>query len=338
MKGTATGNGKYGPIEMFRTGTFSPMQGGTKTYSAADLAATADAYDPANAPAPVVVGHPSTDAPAYGWVEQLDFDRASGKLKGTLRDVDPAFAAAVREGRYKKVSVALHLPDGPTNPVPGVSYLRHVGFLGGAAPAVTGLKPVSFSTATDTVEFASDFDVRDLAAHEAAETIAALQAENAALQQQLDTLKPANTPPESPEFAAMRSEVTAVRREKLDHELEKLIDQGRLLPVLKAEVLEFAAGLDMTDTVSFSDGVEVTKRDWFMGYLAKQPKVVSFGAMDLGDDLFSTAPNQRQGSNIPDGYHADRSQDALLASARRIVQDKGVSFAEALDVAMKEAR
>lgn len=136
----------------------------------------------------------------------------------------------------------------------------------------------------------------------------------------------------------MRSEVAAVRREKLDHELEKLIDQGRLLPVLKAEVLEFATGLDMADTVSFSDGVETTQRDWFMGYLAKQPQVVSFGAMDLGDDPFSTVQNPRQGGNIPDGYHADRSQDALLASARRIVQDKGVSFSDALDVALKEAR
>lgn len=336
MSGTAPG--KYGPVEMFRTGTFTPMQGEAMTFSAADLAAVADSYDAAKSPAPVVVGHPATDAPAYGWVDRMDFDRNSGRLNGTLRDVDPAFATAVREGRYKKVSAAFFLPDSAANPVPGTLYLRHLGFLGGAAPAVTGLKPVSFSAEANTVEFASDFDARDLAAQEAADTIAALRDEIAALKQELDALKPAEKQAESPEFAAMRSEVAAIRREKPDHELEKLIDQGRLLPVLKAEVLEFATGLDMVDTVSFSGDVEATQRDWFMGYLAKQPKVVSFGAMDLGDDPFSTGPTTRQGGNIPDGYFADRSQDALLASARRIVQDKGVSFSDALDVAMKEAR
>lgn len=319
MTGPATVTGKYGPVEMFRTGTFTPMRGGSITFTAADLAAVADAYDAGNSPAPVVVGHPATDAPAYGWVDRVDFDRNSGKLNGTLRDVDPAFAAAVREGRYKKVSASFFLPDSSGNPVPGVHYLRHLGFLGGAAPAVTGLKPVSFSAEAGTVEFSTDLDPRDLAAQEAATTIAALRAEIASLRQELDALKPAEKPAESPEFAAMRSEIAAVRRDNLDHELEKLIDQGRLLPAFKAEVLEFAARLDMAETVSFSEGVEVTQRNWFMGYLAKQPKVVSFGAMDIGDDPLDPATARgRQGVNIPDGYHADRSNDALLAAARRI--------------------
>lgn len=331
MNVTAPATDKYGPVEMFRTGTFSPMQGGAMTFSAADLAAVADSYDAENSPAPVVVGHPETDAPAFGWVDRMDFDRASGKLSGILRNVAPAFAAAVREGRYKKVSAAFFLPDSAANPVPGALYLRHLGFLGGAAPAVTGLKPVSFSATVDTVEFASDFDARDLAAKEAADTIAALRAQIATLQQQLDMLKPAEEPADSPEFAAMRNEVAAVRREKLDYELEKLIDQGRLLPAFKTEVLTFAAGLDMADTVSFSDGVEVTQRDWFLSYLAKQPKVVSFGAMDLGPDPFSPVP-RAQTSVIPDGYNMDRSNEATFFAAQEMAREKGITFVEAVDL------
>lgn len=62
----------------------------------------------------------------------MDFDRNSGKLNGTLRDVGPAFGAAVRKGRYRKVSAASFLPDSAANPVPGTLYLRYLGFLGGA--------------------------------------------------------------------------------------------------------------------------------------------------------------------------------------------------------------
>ncbi len=54
-------------IEVFRPGTFTAMSGASFTASASDLAALADRYDAENNPVPVVVGHPRTDAPAYGW-------------------------------------------------------------------------------------------------------------------------------------------------------------------------------------------------------------------------------------------------------------------------------
>lgn len=65
-------------IEVFRPGTFGPMQGGALTFSADDLRAAADAYDPQGAPAPVVIGHPATDAPAFGWVAGLRFSSRRG--------------------------------------------------------------------------------------------------------------------------------------------------------------------------------------------------------------------------------------------------------------------
>jgi len=89
-------------IEVFRSGTFTPMAGAALTYSAADLKAVADAYDAVNAPAPVVVGHPTTDAPAYGWVESFDYDASADRLFANLGDIDPAFSAAVKAGRYKR--------------------------------------------------------------------------------------------------------------------------------------------------------------------------------------------------------------------------------------------
>lgn len=130
-------------IHIFRAGSHTAMQGQTIVFGEADLAASAAAYDPAKHEAPIVVGHPAADAPAWGWVQSLAVD--GGDLTAMPRQVDPAFAEAVAAGRYKKVSASFYQPDSPHNPVPGVYYLRHVGFLGAQPPAVKGLAPVQFA-------------------------------------------------------------------------------------------------------------------------------------------------------------------------------------------------
>ena len=119
------------------------------------LIATANAYDPARHEAPLVIGHPRADAPAWGWVGGLTAD--GGGLFAAPRQLDPAFAEMVRAGRFKKVSASFYTPDSPHNPVPGVYYLRHVGFLGAQPPAVKGLAPVNFAEG-DTEEGCVSFD------------------------------------------------------------------------------------------------------------------------------------------------------------------------------------
>ena len=103
----------------------------------------ASGYNPALHEAPIVVGHPTTDAPAYGWVARFVADEAG--LHAAPAQLDPAFAEAVRAGRYKKVSISLYRPGAPNNPTPGHWYPKHVGFLGGAAPAVKGLRCVALA-------------------------------------------------------------------------------------------------------------------------------------------------------------------------------------------------
>lgn len=138
-------------IEVFRPGTFTPMEGASITYSAGDLRAIADAYDPETAPAPVVVGHPDTDAPAYGWIKSFHYDTESERLFADLHQIEPQFADLVKGGRFKKVSMAFFSPGQPHNPVPGTWYPKHVGFLGAAAPAVSGLRNAKFAAAADAV-------------------------------------------------------------------------------------------------------------------------------------------------------------------------------------------
>lgn len=143
-------------IEIFRAGTHTSMAGDELSFAESDLRATAAAYDPAVHEAPLVVGHPRHDAPAWGWVQALSSD--GGSLRAEVGQMDPAFAEAVEAGRYKKISAAFYPPNAKNNPAPGAYYLRHVGFLGAQPPAVRGLQPVAFADDGDelvTVEFAA---------------------------------------------------------------------------------------------------------------------------------------------------------------------------------------
>ena len=140
--------------EIFRAGTRTDANGNTVTITEADLAAAAQAYDPKVHEAPIVVGHPKADAPAYGWVKSLGVQ--NGVLTADFAQVDEGFADLVKAGRYKKVSASFYPPTSPNNPKPGVWTLRHVGFLGAQPPAVKGLTPVSFAEGEVYVEFSED--------------------------------------------------------------------------------------------------------------------------------------------------------------------------------------
>jgi hypothetical protein len=123
------------------------------TISDDDVAQAAATYDPALSESPMVVGHPKLDAPAYGWAKSLT--AKNGVLYAEPHQVDPAFADMVNAGRYKKRSASFYLPDTPGNPTPGKFYLRHIGFLGAAAPAVKGLRDAQFADGGEAVEFAA---------------------------------------------------------------------------------------------------------------------------------------------------------------------------------------
>ncbi|WP_275100141.1 hypothetical protein [Sedimenticola hydrogenitrophicus] len=74
------------PISIFRPGRHTAMSGAVLNFSEGDLAASANAYDPALHEAPLVVGHPTHDAPAYGWVSKLQY--REGELEAEPHQVD----------------------------------------------------------------------------------------------------------------------------------------------------------------------------------------------------------------------------------------------------------
>lgn len=117
-------------IEIFRAGTHTDMSGKREKYSVADLDQIIKKFDKKSLTVPVVVGHPKTNDPAYGWVSALQ--RKGRSLYARFTQVEKKFWAAVKAGRFKKRSVALS-KDGA---------LVHVGWLGAVPPAVAGMKDV----------------------------------------------------------------------------------------------------------------------------------------------------------------------------------------------------
>lgn len=141
-------------IRLLYPGTFTATDGRSFTYAPADLAGIAASYDPAADPAPLVVGHPKLPAPAFGWAKSVAVE--GEELVAYADKIDPAFAEAVQAGRYGKVSASLYEPEDPNNPKPGSWYLKHIGFLGGAAPAVKGLGMVAFAESDSLITLETD--------------------------------------------------------------------------------------------------------------------------------------------------------------------------------------
>lgn len=149
------------PLHIFRAGRHTAQSGTSFEFSEAEVDAIAAAYDPALHEAPIVVGHPKVDAPAYGWIKSL---RAEGaELFAEPDQVEPAFAEMVRAGRFKRISASFYPPKAASNPAPGTYYLKHVGFLGAQPPAVKGLKAAEFAEDTDAVTLELEFSEAQIA-------------------------------------------------------------------------------------------------------------------------------------------------------------------------------
>lgn len=134
-------------VAVFRAGTWTDSAGRTRQWTVQDLDRIVESYDPAQNEAPVVIGHPKDNAPAYGWVERLKRDGEI--LWAKLKDLAPEFREWLERKVYKKRSISLY-PDGT---------LRHVGFLGAAPPAVKGLPDPAFRDVDDrdVVEICMDY-------------------------------------------------------------------------------------------------------------------------------------------------------------------------------------
>lgn len=252
-------------LEIFRPGSHTDSSGRALTFSEGEVSDLASGYDPALYEAPVVIGHPKSDDPAYGWVRSLRF--AEGALKATLHKVAPSFAALVKEGAFRNRSASLYAPSAPGNPRPGHWYLRHLGFLGATPPAIKGLQPVAFAEGDGAVTL--DFG-----------EAGGLAAENTRLRQELTRLR-----------------ASAAHTALVD----RLLADGRLLPCFAEgirQVLDIVQS-QQGESVCFNEGGQETTLSvhaFLKTYLEGQPVTVHYGEIagpdqegDDGEAVASTA-------------------------------------------------
>ncbi|MBS0508060.1 MAG: hypothetical protein JSR53_11825 [Proteobacteria bacterium] len=265
-------------IEVFRAGRHMDDAGSVHSFTEADLAAMATGYDPALREAPLTVGHPADNLPAYGWVKAVGRN-AAGALTIDTHQVEPQFAQMVQDGRFKKRSASFYAPNSPHNPRPGQWYLRHVAFLGAQPPAIAGLKDMQFSEG-DASEGAVCFSLSnpptlqepDPMDEELKQQLAKAQADLAAAQ--------AETAAAKAQAASFAEAAAAERKAGYVAFAQAQIERGQLAPKDKDLAVATLQALAGAEPVSFSEGGaqrQLSPAQWLQDFIASRAPVVAFG-------------------------------------------------------------
>jgi hypothetical protein len=134
-------------VEIFRAGEQTDSAGRTLTFSHDDLDQMVASHQ-AGIAAPIVIGHPQHNDPAYGWAGELK--RTGDSLLARFRDVTPEFAASVEAGHYRTRSVRVAKEKGRW-------LVDHIGFLGAKRPSIP-LAPLNYQAPAGEVH---DFALHD---------------------------------------------------------------------------------------------------------------------------------------------------------------------------------
>jgi hypothetical protein len=345
-------------VEIMRAGTHTSSSGDRVTFTDDDLEAIARAYNPQYSEAPVVIGHPVENGPAYGWVKALE--AVGGRLLATL-DLVPEFVEAVRQGLFKKRSASIyHDLDGKGR------YLRHVGFLGAMPPAVKALSDINLaeSQPSATFEFAdkerpmswkekvkglftqavdeipeagagitpiiisasvegdkggvSFSEDQVLARERAAAEAAARKAREEAQAEFAEQMR------QTLEAEAARTHAAAVKAK-----IDALVSQGRVHPAWVASgLVEFASALPWRDAdqAAFAEGGTKTPHDWFLDFLEALPASVSLSEVAGRDkDVTSGGAAARLNAMIRRKLEANPKMSHATAFAEVQLENPGLA-------------
>jgi len=280
-------------IEVFKAGEHTASSGESKTYTTTDLDAIVSKYkEQSDHEAPVTIGHPANNQPAYGWVESLK--RKGDVLLAKLKDVSEDFADLVKNGRFKKRSIALY-PD---------MTLRHIAFLGAVPPAVKGLKDIVFAEGEYTEhetnynkkeksmltteelqsqieKMKADFEAEKKTKDTLLEKFKAVESENIALKAQLKNME-----------SSLLSSQKATRKAEFQAFCESLESEGKLTPALKPAALDFMEIMQFQSEYEFSEVGKKWPVSAFQDFLKSLPVQVEFQEVAKKDNAASKTLDQ----------------------------------------------
>lgn len=272
-------------VEIFRAGEHTDSAGRTRPWTEADLDKVVTGYDPAKHEAPVVIGHPQNNAPAYGWVEAVR--RAGGTLLAKFKQLEPAFKEMVQAGRFKKRSVSFY-PDGT---------LRHVGFLGAVPPAIKGLKDVAFQEEEGCSEYEENLSFqgdKEKPMTKEEELERKLAEANKKVEFAEAEAKKEKARADKAEANFSETELKRVRTE-IENFVEAGIKEAKILPLWKKQgLVEFMLVLSgQGGEYEFAEGQKLTAAKWFRNFLE------SFSQHPLFKEMARPAEDGHGGDDKP---------------------------------------
>lgn len=336
-------------IEIFAAGVHIDDSGASHNFSEDDVVGMAQCYNPALREAPLCIGHPKDNLPAYGWVSGLALNAAK-KLVMNTRQVAASFAEMALSGAIKKRSSSFYPPNHPNNPVPGKWYLRHVAFLGAQQPAVSGLADFSAGSDAGCIHFSEPVS-------SGAESAALAQASGSAspppspslnpdqltqeqlmdidLKKQLEAAQAKQAETDAA-LAAAKAEADAGKAQLAQFAEKAKVDKTAsfvsfaegvpaqvLLPKDRPMVVAALEALDAAKPVSFAEGgatKTVSPAEWFKTFVTTRGPVVSFGEHAPGTAGAALA-----------GSAAGKTDAEIDAAAKAHMRaNKGVNYMDAL--------
>ena len=109
---------------------------------------------------------------------------------------------------------------------------------------------------------------------------------------------------------------------------ETLISDGKLLPAHKDRFVAILNALPVGSQVSFSEGSEEPVAKALMALMEEQPKAVTFGEADLGEDPGDIAEDALQLASFASAYQAEQAAAGIhisISDAVEHVKKQGAS-------------
>ncbi len=317
-------------FEIFKTGSHTSDKGVSKDYTLEDLNFIAQSYKPEEDEAPIVIGHPENNDPAFGWISSLSVSE-DGKLFAEASDekLHPDFLNALKDGSYKKRSISL-TPEGK---------LRHVGFLGAAKPAVKGLADIQFSSPSSVI-YEFDF-VKNVEEEKPVQTNSDKD-KFSELTKEINTLKESISSMQK-NFSESELNTTKASIDKINSQLNSLqakisnsdfenllddkVEEGTLTPAIKDKVLEVS---NFMQSQNFSDNFSPSNfqndvNNFLVSLVNSFPKIIYY-------DNFAEKPEEdnsfKDDSFI--GMEIDAESKQLHKKALGLMKKDNISYLSAV--------
>src|SRR5690606_31849962 len=242
----------------------------------------------------------------------------------------PDFLSALKQGTYKKRSISL-TPDGK---------LRHICFLGGAAPAVKGLADIQFSQPSSNI---FEFDLPALQAGleqvKQKEELNELTQKVDELKTSLDTLSQnySETSSTKERLNEVLSQVNQLKNKITQNELsdylDDKIDSGNLTPAIKDKLLSFSA---FVTSQNFSTDFSESKFQSDINNLIKDlsdsfPKIIHYENFAEKPETVEEIKDEDYGD-----YSVDEQSKTIHKKALSLMKKDNIDYINAIKKIMKD--